>query len=315
MGVVTKYSAQIIPSTDDLYPHFFCKKKFLEYQAETLGKNTVYIGVFSVHDQRLVAYCAFSGNDGHWQTPVTGAFGGVVKIHNAPIDALEFLVENIPHLLTLKGPLLSIVFKLSPGSFLDESCVIANILHRNNWILTDCDLNYHLVVCSVNDFLSGLGKTKQKLIGRLHKAGAEFLKVDREMLETVYRVIEKNRAGQGYPMTMSLDAVANLVKHFESDILLFVVTLESSVVASAICIQISPKYLYIFYWGELPDFRNKSPVLFLAKGILDFCSVHGIEIIDIGTASLNSVPNLGLCTFKASLGGRVSQKLIYKWRA
>ena len=309
----TEYSVRIISGSDKFHPHFFIRKDFLEYQASISGACVVNIGVFSEENNKLLAYCTLSGKGGHWQSPITGAFGGVSNIKNIRADALELLVENIPRLLSSEGPLLSIAVKLPPSCFQDYSAVFANILHRHHWNLTGFDLNYHLKISSVDDFLNGLGQTKRKFIRRLNSSGAEFLEVGKEKIETVYSVINKNRAAQGYPMTMPLASIVDLVERFEDDLRLFAVTLEGQVIASAICIQATPKYLYVFYWGELPDFREKSPVLLLVKKIVEFCSDRGIEIMDIGTSSVNSVPNMGLCEFKDSLGCLVTQKLKYEW--
>ena len=314
MSVESRYSVRIIQSADEFSPHFFIRNDFLDYQSTIFGIKVIRLGIFSAADQSLLAYCAFSGKDGHWQTPITGAFGGVASKKNVPVVALEFLVERIPSMMSSQCSVQSLTFKLPPASFPDNSPLIANILHRNNWSLTGFDLNYHLTIRPAEEYLAGLGETKRKFIRRLHASGAEFQEAGQVMLETVYRVIERNRSEQGYPMTMSLDAMSALVQRFKYDIRLFAVTLKSRVVASAICIQINPKYLYVFYWGELPEFRKESPVLLLAKGIAEFCFANGFEVMDIGTSSVNSVPNPGLCAFKESLGCRVTQKPIYEWR-
>jgi len=314
MNAEARYTVRVIQPADEFSPHFFIRKDFLDYQSTIFRMEVIRLGVFSEVDQSLLAYCAFAGKDGHWQTPITGAFGGVASKKNVPVDALEFLVERIPNLMSSQCSAQSLTFKLPPASFSDNSPLIANILHRNNWSLTDFDLNYHLTICPAEVYLAGLGETKRKFIRRLHASGAKFQETDRAMLETVYRVIERNRLAQGYPMTMSLDAMSALVQHFKYDIRLFAVTLESRVVASAICIQIDPKYLYVFYWGELPEFRKQSPVLLLAKGIVEYCFANGFEVMDVGTSSVNSVPNPGLCAFKESLGCKVTQKPIYKWK-
>lgn len=313
MSVEAKYEVSFINCTDEFVPHFFVRKGFLDYQSTVFNKEVSCLGVFSKQDQSLLGYCSFAGNDGHWQTPITGAFGGVVAKKNISVDALQFLVDNIPNLLASRGPLKSIEFKLPPASFIDSAPVVANILHRSNWSLSSFDLNYHLNTRSVEGYLSGLSETKRKFVRRLHAAGAEFQEADSSTFEAVYGVIEQNRSAQGYPMTMSLHSMLALLERFKSDIRLFTVTLKSQIVASAICIQVDLKYFYVFYWGELPEYRKESPVLLLSEGIVDFCCANGFEVMDIGTSTLNSLPNHGLCAFKSSLGCNVTQKLTYRW--
>jgi Acetyltransferase (GNAT) domain len=313
MSIEEKYYVSFISHTDEFSPHFFVRKDFLDYQSTVFGKEIICLGVLSKKDQSLLGYCAFAGNNGHWQTPITGAFGGVVTKKNISVEALQFLVENIPDQIASRGSLKSIQIKLPPSSFPDNSPLVANILQRHNWSISSFDVNYHLNIRSIDKYLSGLGETKRKFIRRLQAAGAEFQEADRSMIEAVYVVIERNRSAQGYPMTMSLHSMLALLQRFKSDIRLFTVTLNTQIVASAICIQVDPKYLYVFYWGELPEYRKESPVLLLSMGIMEFCCSNNFEFMDIGTSSLNSLPNPGLCDFKSSLGCNVTQKLTYIW--
>lgn len=292
---------------------FFLRRDFLHYQSLIFDKRIVCVGVMSEVDGSLAAYLILAEKDGYWQSPITGAFGGVSVKKGAPISVVDFLVEGLPRFLLNEGPVRSITIRLPPACFPDDSAIIANVLHRNNWKILDFDLNYHLIINSVEKFMAGLGDTKRKFIRRLEASGAHFDKVDHAMLEAVYLVIQQNRLEQGYPMTMSLEAIADLVKNFPNDIYLFAVTLNSRMIASAICIRINPQYLYVFYWAEMPDSRKESPVLFLAKGIYAYCVTNGLEVMDIGTSSLSSVPNYGLCAFKASLGCLVTLKSTYRW--
>jgi hypothetical protein len=309
------HSVKIIEHSNEFTPHFFIRQDFRSYQAQVFGKKIVSLGLFSKVDQSLLAHVCFAGQEGYWRNPIVGAFGGISIKKGTPIDAIETLLEKTPHLLAEHDNVNSVTIKLPPACFPDDSALIANILHRQNWHLADFDLNFHLAPRSIEAYLASLGHTKQKFIRRLNNAGALFYKIEHSMLETVYSVIQQNRAAQGYPMTMSLDAIAALIKNFQYDIKLFAVSLQERIVASAICIQVNPQYLYVFYWGELPEYRKESPVLLLSQGIVEYCVHNNIDIMDIGTSSENSIPNIGLCAFKSSLGCRISQKSTYSWKS
>jgi predicted N-acyltransferase len=298
---------------DDLVSerHFFNSKNFLEYQSKNFNKKIIELGVFDKNNV-LLASIPLAGKNGVWKSPITGAFSGFLLKKGVSISALEFLVKNLVKCMTDNNEnVISITIKFPPSCFSDSSALMSNILIRSEWTLSGFDINYHLDITTEADFLKKLGETKRKTIKRLDRVGAKF-KVDSiDELESIYKVISENRASQGYPMTMPFSALNDLTENFEDKIKLFSVTLENKIVAGAICIVVNTDYLYVFYWGELPEFRKSSPVMKLANGIVQFCISNNIKTLDIGTASLDFIPNNGLAAFKSSIGCDVTSKLTF----
>ena len=307
------YFVRELDDIDCFAPHLFLRSDFNEYQSVLFGKKLTKIGVYSAKDESLQAFIVLAGRDGIWTSPITGGFGGVVNSRKIQVDALEALMLKVPSVISSHSLLKSIKVRLAPTCFPDASPILANIMFRNGWNLTDFDINFHLEPRSIDEFMTDLGETKRKFIRRLSKLGATFREVSDSSLLDVYRVIEANRMAQGYPMTMSLESVDSLVKKFSSDVRLFTVSQNEKIIASAICLMLNSRYLYVFYWGELPESRRDSPVILLAHGIVDYCIRHRINIMDIGTSTVDSLPNSGLCNFKSSLGCKTSQKLTYMW--
>lgn len=305
------FNVKVIENKNLLNSHFFNKAEFLSYQSGFLSKKSVVIGVEDTLGEVLAYIALAQDTDGQWRTPIAGAFGGVVTRKSAPIQAIEILIDRLEPVLSEAGMVKKITIKLPPACFGDESALVANILHRKKWQLSAFDINYHMDIRGVDDFLGALGETKRKIIRRLERANAIFKPLSIDFLEGVYSVIEKNRAAQGYPMTMSFAAIKSLMEHFPESVKIFGVFLEGILVSAAICISITPKYFYVFYWGELPEHRKISPVLLLANGLVEYCVKEGIHVMDIGTSTVDSVPNEGLCSFKSSLGCKLSEKLTY----
>ncbi|CCN47642.1 hypothetical protein MADA3029_270078 [Vibrio nigripulchritudo MADA3029] len=300
----------------NIHPHFFVSKDFVQFQSSVFEKETLCFGVFNENDESPLATVVLAGKNGIWSSPITGAFGGISVKRGTHIKALDVLVSEIPKLIiSAKGVgLQSITMRVPPECYPDDTALLSNVLYRGGWLLSDMDVNYHIPVSSVENYISKLGSTKQKQIKRLVRAGASFQESGYDCLDGVYDVIKKNRAHQGYPMTMSLDAIKELANHCSDGLKLFSLTLDNVIVASAICIRVDPKYLYVFYWGELPEYRSKSPVTLLSKGIVEYCEANRVEVLDIGTSSDSSIPNQGLCSFKSSLGCKVTQKQTFTWR-
>lgn len=305
------YETLVLDHFDDIAENFFNSKIFFEYQKNLLKVEDVVIGIRSKSDYKILAYIPLFEKDGVWRNPVTGAFGGIVVREGISVKILEQFIEDLPKVLNKISTNKSISLKLPPTCYPDESPIIANILYRNNWKIFQFDINHHLNIENNINFKENLGHTKQKFIKRLEKNGIVFQQADLKMLEQIYRIIKKNREAQGYPMTMSFESVDALAQKFPEKIKLFAVSLDSQFVASSISIQINKEYLYVFYWGELPEYRQKSPILYLANGMVDYCQRTGIKILDIGSSSLNSNLNYGLCDFKSSIGCNVSHKLTF----
>jgi hypothetical protein len=55
-------------------------------------------------------------------------------------------------------------------------------------------------------------------------------------------------------------------------------------------------------WADDDNFRVLSPVAMLCKEIVEDSQKNGIHIVDLGTASVAGVLDLGLARFKLNLG-------------
>ena len=109
-------------------------------------------------------------------------------------------------------------------------------------------------------------------------------------------------------MTMDWPSVDALAKAFPSRIGFFTVTADDEILAAAIRIQVSDVCDYVFYWGERPDAKRRSPVILLAHGLISDAYKRGVTILDLGTSTDQSQPNQGLIAFKESLGGKISAR-------
>ena len=89
---------------------------------------------------------------------------------------------------------------------------------------------------------------------------------------------------------------------------------RSHMVAAAICMAITDRVLYVFYWGDAADMGSYSPIALLAASIYEFAQQRKFVLLDVGTATVDGVPNQGLVTFKRNLGFSESLKLSFRWR-
>jgi len=304
---------KVLNNLEDTYNNFFDSVDFINYHSKRKGLGIISVGVYDAESESQITHISLTGSDGVWRTPVTGAYGGIKNDAKISTKAIEFLIKNLPDFLQSITDVTSISIKLPPGDFLNQSTLISSLLSKSGWTIQSIDINYHLSISSVEYFMKNLNKSKRKLLRRLEKDNFQFRSFGVSNISEIYNVIKKNRCSQKIPMTMSQPAIISLIEKFPNDILLFGVLQSEVLVASSICIRINSNCLYVFYWGELPEYRKASPVSLLAKGLVSHCIKSDFAYLDLGTCSTNENVNLGLAQLKSSLGGTISPKFTFLW--
>ena len=283
--------------------HLFLSAAFNRFQAKAQGKALV-----SFHAGN--AALTLAGDAGGWRSPVTGAFGGVAAAGAVSARDIFALADAASAWLRETGA--KGVIRLAPDGVWDPNApALENALHRGGWRLSQVDLNHHLPVVTRDAFFSGLGETKQKEVRRLRRSGAEYHVLDAADGARVHAVIAANRAARGYAMTMAWPQVAALAQAFPQSVSFHGVERAGEMLAAAICLRITSTHRYVFYWGEDPAWRKEAPTTLLAEALMADSHAAGAEILDIGTSTDESAPNLGLIAFKESLGCRTSAKRTY----
>jgi Acetyltransferase (GNAT) domain len=298
----------------EMADYLYVSPAFNAWQAKVQGKRLQSFGIFRKDTKQLYAKLTLAGQGRAWSAPVTGAFGGPVLHRSVPVGALDALLGEAVRWLKEEADAETCLIRLPPASFPDPtSPLMQNVLFRAGWILDQVDINYHFPVVDAPTFQAQLGATKRQETRRLKGTGASFCVIPHDQAEKVYAVIAGNRAARGYPMTMTWDALSALADAFPTHVHFFGVTRGEDFLAGAICLQLTPSYLYVFYWGEDPNFRREMPVLTLVDGIMDHCYKAGFATLDIGVSTERSTPNEGLIAFKTGLGFQPSAKLTFRY--
>ena len=76
--------------------------------------------------------------------------------------------------------------------------------------------------------------------------------------------------------------------------------------------RVSGDKAQIIYWGNSPDTENLRPMNFMAYSIFNHYKGKGVKFMDIGPSTEFSIPNVGLCDFKQSIGCTVSPKISFE---
>lgn len=251
--------------------------------------------------------------DGRFLSPFSAPFGGFSCVKNN--IRLQDLIESCTALeeYVRKQGLRQIEFTIPP-SFYDESLVAKNInaLFLSKFEISKIDLNYHFDLSLYDELYTQRiwrGARKNLRIGMQH--GLNFREYnDVKGQKKVYDVIQANRKAKRYPLKMTFDQIIETIEVTNSNF--FTVELENDPIAAAIIFHVTQNIVQVIYWGHLPNKSNYKPINFLSNQIFKYFKDKGIDFVDIGPSTDNSIPNFGLCDFKESIGCHISPKFSFR---
>lgn len=290
----------------------FNRTDFLHHQQETFKCNSLIFEFSSIKYKKKLASIDFScrENEFEWFTPITGAFSNCTGLFSLTFSELELFVKVTSQFLFKEKSALKITWKTPPlyfNSIFNHK--LHNVLFRLGWVISTSDLNFHLPVSDYITFRSNLAGSKRKELNKISRTQTSFeFANDADSMRNIYEVIKENRMSQGYPITMSLEALLALKKVIQDDLIFAALKRNNEILAGAIIMNIDHSTSYVFYWGERPCFRHESPIIKVCEHIYLYALAQKKEYIDIGISTVNSMPNEGLVNFKISMGCQVSQK-------
>ncbi len=159
------------------------------------------------------------------------------------------------------------------------------------------DFNYHYDLARFTEFTSRLDANARNHLNRALRAGFEFGACP---LDKAYAVIAANRREKGYPLRMSLEALQETSRIIPVDS--FLLILGSDPVAAAIVYRLGERIAQVIYWGHIGAYSAHHPMNLLAREVFAFYAAAGFSTVDVGPASSDGVPDMGLCAFKESIG-------------
>ncbi len=245
--------------------------------------------------------------DGVLKCPFSATFGIFSEIaHNNKIKHYYEAVCCLKN-LALDNSLKKIII-CTPPVFYNEPHITKfhNALICNGFHLLDYDINFQFELKVNQDYDSILNTDARRNLKIAVKNNLKFEKTDN--VSEVYRIIKQNREEKGFPLWMSENDIIKTAGIIKSDY--FLVSSEYGNIAAAYVQYITRNIVNIVYWGNLQKFDRLYPMNFLAKNVYEYYNGQkNIEYLSIGTATLDSMPNFGLCDFKESIGCTCSPKL------
>ncbi len=176
------------------------------------------------------------------------------------------------------------------------------------------DFNYHADVVAAGDVSAIPRRTARQEMRRvLADAGIEYETLsasNRADVERVYRIIEANHLGKGYPVKMSLGQVQDTIAMLGGRV--GVVRCDGHDAAAQLGYFSAAHVYQPVYWGDLDAWRARHVMKALYYYMCaDLRAVGFTGLLDLGPSSEEGVPSPGLCAFKESLGCTMTPRSVY----
>lgn len=254
-----------------------------------------------------VEHLVFYGNDGHacagliigrkngvWCAPFSAPFGEFCLNKTPGIEKSIEIVESLkahfsgePIEITLPAPF------YAPDEYSLFTAALASRATRFVF-----DYNYHYPLSQVADVRAYMQPNARNKYTQALRSGLTFA----QTYDTAraYAIIEANRRSKGYNLAMSLNQVKDTIKIVDADF--FILSLGDTDVAAAMVYRLNSRIAQVIYWGDAPGYSALRPMNILPFHIFRHYAEAGFDIVDVGPASTDGIPNIGLCAYKESIG-------------
>ena len=293
--------------------HLFNDPRYFAIHAGS--HNDLYMQLVRKSDSRVFLTVAIYETDpGFFKSPKLGTFGGISQNGYVNFARLErFLCLVVDHLKSLGARALSIA--IAPASHdLAFFSSMFNLMRRQGFVEVAHEINFDLLI-DERPFLDRIDYGNVKRIRKCIRSDFACSKVEHERLGEVYDVIAESRSRLGLKVSMTVRQLQEMLNLFPEKFHLFAVYRDASrleMVAAAVCISLTDKNMYVFYWGDLPEVATHSPIAMLAEKIYEFCQQEKFLLLDAGISTVDGQPNYGLIRFKQNLGFSESLKVSFK---
>lgn len=245
---------------------------------------------------------------GAWRSPAKGTFAGLAFGFDLGLERLAAFYDAVEERLITKG---ARMIEVLPSPEAHDSSAFANsvyLLRTRGFDISQCDLNYAIKV-DERPLSARMSYGNRKRLQKCEREGIRAEQLPIAALPKAYETIVANRAMRNHAVSMTLGQLQSMADLFPDRMVLFGCSDDHEMIASAICLRVSPTVLYVFYWGDRPGYNAFSPVVQLANALYVFCQANGISVLDAGTSTIDSEPNYGLIGFKRGLGMSESLKV------
>mgnify|MGYP000799074405 CR=1 FL=1 len=257
------------------------------------------------HDGTIRGGMVAGLRDGVLHAPFSAPFGGIEWTRRQSVRCVDAVVEALGRYAAEKHLPVSIIFPPMVYS-VGMPAAIAGALSRNASCTVSHDLSYHINLPEYGgQSLTAKGRSR---LSNSFKASLDLCRLsgNEADIRRVYALVKANHDAKGYPVKMSVEEVIATSRIVPADY--FVLQSGGLDLAGAQVFHSAPGIVQLIYWGDIPGHGLSGVMNRFAHELAVHYRSQGLRILDFGPASLDGVPDYGLCEFKTNVGCEVSLK-------
>ena len=190
---------------------------------------------------------------------------------------------------------------------------VVNALIRNGFSLQTPDIANYGYLNSFKDQFSD--RKSGKSFRQALKHGLIFHEAKEWNEKAIaYDIILKNRIWMCRPMSMNLKEILQVSELWPVDFFK-VTTSEGEGLAAAIIYRSHPGIAHVSWWGDNERGRSLRAMDFITNNLWKYYKNLGYQYLDLGTSTVNGIPNTGLLRFKESLDAFSSLRFKFIWES
>lgn len=251
--------------------------------------------------------------EGKLRSPFSAPFGGFHYTHEyIDYSLIEEFLTDLKEYITDNG-LEKISITLPPDLYQENmNAKLVNAFIRLGYKMEIPDMTncVNLIEFNGNWVKSEIGRNCRRAV----KNGFMFsVATEREEMEEVYKLVQKNREGLGRKIHMTFDDVLEVADIFPVDFF-SIREKDGNYIGAAILYRAHKTIVQgIFMGGDLEK-RNLGVIDFMYMSCSNYYKEMGFKYIDLGTSSLDGEPNVGLLRFKEIHHGETSLRYSFTWK-
>ncbi len=240
------------------------------------------------------------------KSPFSAPFGGPDFDEHLSFTTIESLITELKSIAKDSG--LPVEITLPPLFYNNQLSKLAGALLLRDDTEVYADINYHIDLTNFESYEATIPRSARKNLRQssAHNLTTLLIDSDDDARATVYDLMQRNRAEKGRELKMSFSQLTDTSRIIPVDF--FLMKSDDTPVAGAICYHVAEGIVQVIYWGHLSEYSAMRPMNRLAYDIFLHYHREGIRIVDIGPASIDGVPDPGLCDFKENIGSVPSLK-------
>ncbi|MEZ0493701.1 GNAT family N-acetyltransferase [Kineococcus sp. TBRC 1896] len=242
---------------------------------------------------------------GVWRSPARGTFAGLAWRADRPLHEASEFVRVVETRLRDRGARRLEVVLPPLGHDLQRVSDQVQVLSELGWGVARTEVDEIIPVDEV-PLETRMERGNAKRLRKCRRDGFHAAVLEPDELPSVYSTLVASRVARGWRLSMDLPRMHDMQRLYPDRVVLFGVRAGDQLAASAFCLRLSERVLYVFAWGHLPVFHAWSPVVALAEAIHDHCRAAGVQHLDLGTCPSDQP---GLVRFKRGLGASGSLKV------